>query len=45
MQLTRAAICSSAGLVADGFKTILDWAKTGDTIPYTNFNDYLHYYL
>ena len=44
LQLTRAAICSSAGLVADGFKTLLDWAKTGDTVPYTNFNDYLHYY-
>ncbi|KAF7297376.1 hypothetical protein MIND_00971100 [Mycena indigotica] len=30
--------------VTDSFlKPILNWAKTGDTIPYTNFNDWLHF--
>ncbi|KAL1715833.1 hypothetical protein EV715DRAFT_275520 [Schizophyllum commune] len=30
-------------LLSTGWQPILDWAKTGDTIPYTNFNDFLHY--
>ncbi|KAL1677831.1 hypothetical protein EV122DRAFT_213383 [Schizophyllum commune] len=34
---------STDTLLTDGWNSLLDWTKTGDTIPYTNFNDYLHY--
>ncbi|KAL1736176.1 hypothetical protein EV714DRAFT_279541 [Schizophyllum commune] len=30
-------------LLENGWRALLDWAKTGDTIPYQNLNDYLHY--
>ncbi|KAI5886210.1 uncharacterized protein SCHCODRAFT_02519573 [Schizophyllum commune H4-8] len=30
-------------LVSEGWQPLLDWTKTGDSIPYTNFNDFLHY--
>lgn len=31
-------------LISQGWDKLLDWTKTGDTVPYTNFNDFLHYY-
>ncbi|KAJ8453624.1 hypothetical protein ONZ51_g13495 [Trametes cubensis] len=35
---------SSADVVLlQGWQPLLGWAKTGDTLPYTNLNDYLHY--
>ncbi|KAH8827292.1 hypothetical protein DL96DRAFT_1242709 [Flagelloscypha sp. PMI_526] len=34
---------SSADVVIGWYKYITDWTKTGDTIPYTNFDDFLHY--
>ncbi|KAK7018336.1 hypothetical protein R3P38DRAFT_2982272 [Favolaschia claudopus] len=34
---------SSVDDVLAWWKPILDWTKTGDTIPYTNFNDWLHW--
>ncbi|KAI5886216.1 uncharacterized protein SCHCODRAFT_02643530 [Schizophyllum commune H4-8] len=30
-------------LISEGWQPLLDWAQTGDSIPYTNFNDFLHY--
>ncbi|KAL1750884.1 hypothetical protein FB107DRAFT_251848 [Schizophyllum commune] len=30
-------------LLTVGWRALLDWTKTGDTIPYTNFDDFLHY--
>ncbi|KAL1712910.1 hypothetical protein EV715DRAFT_259034 [Schizophyllum commune] len=30
-------------LLSEGWQPLLDWAKTGETIPYTNFDDFLHY--
>ena len=35
---------SSVDVVIGGWENILEWTKTGDTVPYLNFNDYLHYY-
>ncbi|KIY45267.1 hypothetical protein FISHEDRAFT_28659, partial [Fistulina hepatica ATCC 64428] len=34
---------SSAQDVIDIWDVILAWAATGTTIPYLNFNDWLHY--
>ncbi|KAL1664345.1 hypothetical protein GGF50DRAFT_127287 [Schizophyllum commune] len=30
-------------LISEGWQPLLDWTKTGDSVPYTNFNDFLHY--
>ncbi|KAJ7743510.1 hypothetical protein DFH07DRAFT_749919 [Mycena maculata] len=34
---------SSEDVITGWWQPILDWTATGDTIPYTNFNDWLHY--
>ncbi|KAH8813786.1 hypothetical protein DL96DRAFT_504244 [Flagelloscypha sp. PMI_526] len=34
---------SSVDVVINWYKYITDWTKTGDTIPYHNFDDFLHY--
>jgi len=35
-------LCSDE--VIKGYWTpIVEWANTGDSIPYTNFNDWLHF--
>ncbi|KAI0748373.1 hypothetical protein C8Q80DRAFT_1270792 [Daedaleopsis nitida] len=31
-------------ILTQGWQKLLDWTKTGETVPYTNFNDFLHYY-
>ncbi|KAI4523035.1 hypothetical protein K525DRAFT_255024 [Schizophyllum commune Loenen D] len=30
-------------LVANGWQPLVAWTATGDSIPYSNFNDFLHY--
>ncbi|TRM60743.1 hypothetical protein BD626DRAFT_503710 [Schizophyllum amplum] len=30
-------------LISIGWQPLLDWTQTGDSVPYTNFNDFLHY--
>ncbi|KAJ6462606.1 hypothetical protein C8R45DRAFT_841689 [Mycena sanguinolenta] len=30
-------------VISQWWQPILDWTATGDTIPYTNFNDWLHW--
>ncbi|KAL1694259.1 hypothetical protein GGG16DRAFT_47438 [Schizophyllum commune] len=34
---------SPDNLVSTGWQPLLDWTKTGDSIPYGNLNDFLHY--
>lgn len=34
---------SAEDVVNDWWTPILDWTATGTTIPYTNFDDWLHY--
>ena len=37
-------LCSSVDVILNqGWEKELAWTKTGDTIPYTNLNDFLHY--
>ncbi|KAI0738949.1 hypothetical protein C8Q80DRAFT_1275156 [Daedaleopsis nitida] len=31
-------------LVSQGWDKLVDWTKTGETVPYTNLDDFLHYY-
>ena len=31
-------------ILTHGWDMLRAWTQTGETVPYTNFNDYLHYY-
>ena len=33
---------STDNLVSTGWQPLVSWTKTGDSIPYSNLNDFLH---
>ncbi|KAI0748370.1 hypothetical protein C8Q80DRAFT_735268 [Daedaleopsis nitida] len=32
-------------VLTQGWQALLDWTKTGETVPYTNLDDFLHYFF